>query len=467
MEIELDYKPHPKQKQIHRALKPWFSGKEIMVVAGRRFGKTVCSVNEIGARAIEIPYTRVWYVTNTKEQAYDIAWPMMTEGWSDKNGKIHPPFLPNECVEKKRMDKHWIKLYNGSWIQFKGIQDELFILGAGLGFVVLDEFPAIPWSAWYDTIRPMLADKNGDALFIGTVPDPWVHNITPEFLEKYEDMLLNPTKNRKAFNFSSFDNPHISHKKIESDVADLQKRGREGDAQRLYYGKYSRGAGKLWPMFDYESHTVEPIKIPNNWIRVMALDPHPQKPYVAVWAAIAPDNHYWFYREVEFKDLDGRPLTVQETAYEILEIENTAKEKVKRRLIDPTYAKIQQNILNQKTIKDLLRDYGLHFVEADRNFDLFYNKFGDMLVEEPTPTVHIFRPCINCIRQINNAVWDTYASGRARAERGPKDRPKKTDDDYRDCMKYIINANIHHVDMKQHQTWRENLRQKWARRQFM
>lgn len=465
--MKIDYTPTVKQKKIHKALTPWFSGKEIFVVAGRRFGKTLCSINEIVKRAIELPGIRIWYVTNTKEQAYDIAWPMMIEGWRDKNGKIHPPFLPKECREKVRMDKHWVKLRNKSWVQFKGLQDELFILGVGLGFVVLDEFPAIPWSAWYDTIRPMLADSNGDALFIGTVPDPWVHNITPEFLEMYEEYLINPTKNRRAFNFSSFDNPHINHKKVQQDIDDLKHKGREADAERLYYGKYTRGVGKIFPKFDYKTHTVEPIKIPANWTRIMALDPHPQKPYVAVWAAISPTNHFWFYREMEFKEADGRPLTIQETAYEILEMENNAKEKIRRRFIDPTYAKIQQNILNQKTVKDVLRDYGLHFVEADRSFDLFYNKFGDMLVEEPEPTVHIFRPCINCVRQIGNAVWDTYASGRARSERGPKDRPKKTDDDYRDCMKYIINANVQHVDMKQVNAFRDNLKQRWANRQYL
>jgi len=439
-----------------------------MVIAGRRFGKTVLAILEIIKRAIEIPGCRIWYVAPTKEQAYRIAWRTLLYPRVEKSGEKHPPYLPPDLIAKKREDLHYVELKNGSLIQFLGTQDEIYLLGAGLEFVVLDEFPTIPFSVWFDTIRPMLIDRNGDALFIGTVPDPKVHNITPEYLEMYEQFLYNPGPNERAFNFSSFENPHINRRKVESDIDLLKKKGRENDAQRLYYGKYTREYGMIFPKFNPDLHTVIPFSIPADWMKIMALDPHPQKPCYGLWAAIDKRGHYWFYREKEFMFPEAdRPMTVMEVAYDILKIENEAKEKVTGRFIDPTYAKVQQNIIGEKCIKDMLRDYGVHFREASRNFETFFHKMTDMLVDEPEPTVHIFRNCVGFIRQIQAYGWESWASTRAREDRGVKNKPKKLDDDYVDCSKYIINSNVHPVDRSQIVAYQSKMRDKWAAQEFL
>jgi hypothetical protein len=286
----------------------------------------------------------------------------------------------------------------------------------------------------------------------------------------YEEYLYNPTKVKVSFNFTSKDNPHISHDKIDDDIKDLERKGRIADAKRLYQGTYSKGAGKLWPHFDMNKHTCEPIDIPKSWPKLMAIDPHPQRPYVALWCALDYNQppHYWFYREHEFKSHDGRTLTIPETVNEILLLENAAEERILRRFIDPTYAKIQQRTMveHQSSVQDMLRECGLFCIEANRDFNFFYNQFGDMLADDP-PSVHIFRTLPNLVRQINNAAWDTYASSRQRAERGAKDKPKKKDDDYRDCMKYIVNANIKPPNWKKIGEFRDNLHTKWAEKRIL
>lgn len=432
--MRIDYKPHASQRVIHDALSDLCSGTVVMCIAGRRFGKTVLACMEIIRRAIEIPGARIWYVAPTKDQAYRIAWRVMLK------------YLPPHIVAKKREDRHIIELNNGSLIEFLGIQDQVFLLGVGLHFVVLDEFPTIPYTVWYDVIRPMLADYNGDALFIGSVPDPKVHAISMEFIEMYEDMMATAAlgERRFAFNFPSFDNPHINHEKVQQDIADMKRKGRDGDVKRIYYGSYTREYGLVFPGFNYDQHTCDPFAVPGNWMKVMAVDPHPQKPIHALWVAIDPNREMWVYRERCFADNERHPLTVQESGAQMRLLEGD--EKIRLRLIDPTFAKIEAKVMNTKSVVQQYSDIGLYFKEGNRNFMTFFNEITDRLRALPHTTIHIMRSCPGLIRQIQSYMWDSWASVRAREEKGAKDRPKAVNDDFVSCLKYIANANVPYTD---------------------
>lgn len=451
--MRIRYTPHRCQKVIHDALLPNLSGIIVMVIAGRRFGKTILACNEIIKRALERPGARIWYVAPTKDQAFRIAWRVMLQ------------YLPPESIHKKREDRHTIELTNGSLIEFLGIQDQVFLLGVGLHFVVLDEFPTIPYTAWYDVIQPMLLDYNGDALFIGSVPDPKVHAITMEFIEMYEDLVARGKMGgeTKAFSFSSMDNPHISHQKIEKDIAALKRKGRDVDIQRIYHGKYTREYGLVFPGFDYDLHTCTPFDIPATWIRTMAVDPHPQKPIHALWRAQDQNGEWWIYKERCFvQEGTKTPLTVQESAAQIRSLEE--EEQIRLRLIDPTFAKVDQKVVNTKSVVQQYADLGIYFQMGNRDFMTFFNEVTDRFRALPHPTIHILRTCPGLIRQIQGYMWDSWANVRAREEKGVKDKPKAVNDDYISCLKYIANATVPNVDPAQvkrqlnamlHQKWQQ------------
>jgi hypothetical protein len=429
--MKIDYSPHPSQALIHEALGHPLTGEVVMVIAGRRFGKTILACNEIIKRAIEVPGARIWYVAPTKDQAFRIAWKVMLK------------YLPHEIVMKKREDRHTIELTNGSLIEFLGVQDQVFLLGVGLHFVVLDEFPTIPYTVWYDVIRPMLADYNGDALFIGSVPDPKVHSISMEFIEMYEDLVSQShfTGDIKGFSFPSMDNPYINHEKIARDIADMKKKGREGDVNRIYYGSYTREYGLVFPGFKHDEHTCVPFDIPATWTRLMSVDPHPQKPIHGLWMAQDPNREWWFYREQSFEQDGGRhPLTVQESAARMRSLEGD--EKIRIRLIDPTFAKMEQKVMGMKSVVQQYAQLGLYFREGNRDFMTFFNEITDRLRALPHPTIHIFRTCPGLIRQIQGYMWDSWASAKARDDKGVKDRPKAKNDDFVSCMKYLANTNV-------------------------
>jgi hypothetical protein len=434
--LKINYSPHVSQRLIHDALADVCSGLVIMVIAGRRFGKTVLACNEIIKRALLIPNARIWYIAPTKDQAFRIAWKVMLK------------YLPPELVAKKREDRHTIELVNGSLIEFMGVQDQIFLLGVGLHFVVLDEFPTIPWSVWEDTIKPMLMDYNGDALMIGSVPDPKTHSITKEFLELYEDGLASAHIGGaflRSFNFPSSDNPYTSKVKRDRDIADLRRRGREGDVKRIYEGGYTREYGLVFPDFKIDVHTCDPFEIPPTWIRIMAIDPHPQKPIHGLWMAQDPNKEWWFYMERCFEMGDSRhPLTVQESAAQMRLLEGESK--VRLRLIDPTFAKMEQKVIGQKSVFQQYADLGLYFREGNRDFMTFFNEITDRFRALPHTTVHIFKTCPGLIRQLQSYMWDSWSSLKAREEKGAKDRPKATNDDFISCMKYIANTNVPNVD---------------------
>jgi len=127
-----------------------------VVIAGRRFGKTHLSVRCL-CEAARFPEKEVWYVAPTYKQAKMIVF---------------------KKLRKKLQDLRWVRkinetnmsfeLKNGSTISLKGADNYDSLRGVGLDYLVMDEFADIEPEAFYETLRPTLADKMGKALFIGT-----------------------------------------------------------------------------------------------------------------------------------------------------------------------------------------------------------------------------------------------------------------------------------------------------------
>jgi len=137
-----------------------------VVIAGRRFGKTHLAIRELCFHAKD-PDKEVWAVYPTYKQARMVVF---------------------KKLRKKLMDLKWVKkinetnlsfeLKNGSTISLKGADNYDSLRGVGLDFLVMDEFADIDQEAWYETLRPTLADKQGKALFIGTPKGMnWAHDL--------------------------------------------------------------------------------------------------------------------------------------------------------------------------------------------------------------------------------------------------------------------------------------------------
>lgn len=128
------------------------------MLAHRRSGKTVSTINDIIRRAIveNKPDGQYGYLGPYRGQVKKIAWNYLK--------KYAGPLLAGDPNESEL----WVKLINGAVIQLFGADNPDSLRGAYFDGVVLDEFADIRPTLWSSVVRPMLVDRKGWAIFIGT-----------------------------------------------------------------------------------------------------------------------------------------------------------------------------------------------------------------------------------------------------------------------------------------------------------
>lgn len=150
--IELDYSPRPQFSPFHDRTQRW-----ALVVAHRRCGKTVACINELIKRAATDGRTdgRYAYIAPYYGQAKQVAWDYL---------KRYAAPLAVKFSESELS----VELVNGSRIRLYGADNPDSLRGIYLDGVVLDEYADMRSSVWGEIIRPLLADRQGWAVFIGT-----------------------------------------------------------------------------------------------------------------------------------------------------------------------------------------------------------------------------------------------------------------------------------------------------------
>ena len=143
-----------------KLVRPFHKRKErfAVIVAHRRFGKTVAAINDLikDALTIQRKNVRVAYIAPYYRQAKAIAWDYLKEYTQNIEGvQINSSEL--------RID-----FPNGARIRLFGADNYDAMRGLYFDAVVLDEPADFPANAWPTVIRPSLADRKGRATFIGT-----------------------------------------------------------------------------------------------------------------------------------------------------------------------------------------------------------------------------------------------------------------------------------------------------------
>jgi hypothetical protein len=134
------------------------------MVCHRRAGKTVACINDLLRSALTTARTdwRGAYIAPYYAQAKDVAWAYLRQF-----AKVVPGVEFNET--ELRAD-----FPNGSRIRLYGADNaDVRLRGIYLDEVVLDEYADFAPNLWGEVIRPLLADRKGRAVFIGT---PKGHN---------------------------------------------------------------------------------------------------------------------------------------------------------------------------------------------------------------------------------------------------------------------------------------------------
>ena len=156
-EVELDYQPRDVFLDFHERQQRW-----AVIVAHRRCGKTVSCINELIYKALIEGKEdgRYAYVAPYYSQAKNIAWDYLLR-------------FSKPVMAKANQSELWVELINGARIRLFGADNADSLRGLYLDGIVLDEYADMRPRIWGEIIRPLLADRLGWAVFIGT---PKGHN---------------------------------------------------------------------------------------------------------------------------------------------------------------------------------------------------------------------------------------------------------------------------------------------------
>lgn len=202
VKIQSKFFPHKAQKKICLSQKRFR-----IVIAGRRFGKSVLAVNECIEYALANANCKVWYCSPFYKQTKEIAL------------NLFKFYLPKEFIEKFNESELRFSLINGSEIALKGTDNPDALVGVGLKFCVLDEFALMKPEIWKQVVRPMLIDSKGKCLFIST---PRGFNWAYDF---YKTSQNDPEFD--TFQFSTVDNTSVA------DIAEEVEKARKEATSEL------------------------------------------------------------------------------------------------------------------------------------------------------------------------------------------------------------------------------------------
>ena len=152
--LQLDYEPRSAFVPFHQRNTRWAA-----LVCHRRAGKTVACIHDLVLRASYTAKKRAKYayVAPFRQQAMEIAWMYLKDA---TNGirKGEP-----------RISDLKITLHNDATIQLYGADNPDSLRGLYFDGVILDEYGDMRPSLWGEIILPTLMDRQGWAVFIGTM----------------------------------------------------------------------------------------------------------------------------------------------------------------------------------------------------------------------------------------------------------------------------------------------------------
>jgi len=159
VKVATGHVPRLQQRALHAA-----EARFKVLVAHRRFGKTVFCVNELISRAARcrLQDPRFAYVAPFQVQVKDVAWPYL---------KRYTAAVPGISVSETELAVDLPPRKGGAGrarIRLYGADNADRLRGLYFDGVVLDEFAQMHPRVWAEVIRPALADRMGWAIFIGT-----------------------------------------------------------------------------------------------------------------------------------------------------------------------------------------------------------------------------------------------------------------------------------------------------------
>lgn len=199
------YKPNKWQAEVDKV-----DARFLVLDVGRRGGKTQYVVHSPVhgiVRDFLLPNQYVWIVAPN----YDLT----QRVWSEVEKLAQGPLRPFVKRFQNTKGSYKIETVLGTVIEAKSAEDPEMLIGVGLTKLIVDEAARVKEKAWFQALRPTLADKKGSAIFIST---PRGHNWFFDLFTKGQD----PEDTMyKSFKYTTYDNDYLAKDEIDEMVKDM------------------------------------------------------------------------------------------------------------------------------------------------------------------------------------------------------------------------------------------------------
>lgn len=386
------------QTQIYEARERF-----LVLVAGRRFGKTILAICWLLTEILSRPRgSKGYYVLPFRNQAKDIAWDALK-------------FATREFRTDKDETELSITLPGDRKLVLKGADDPESLEGVKLAAAVLDEFARMKLAAYQKSLRPALSDSDGRVLFIGK---PRGRNHLKQFFDRGHGATKIP--NWRAWQFTTRDGGYVS----EEDLAEAKRDLPPKIFRQEYMASFETLAGRIYDEFvnGYapNGHVIPAAQVPpsNAFARgAIGID----------WGFTHPGV------AVAIGESAGRKVVTAEEFHAEFKIEQW----------EASLAKMRDRCTGFSWFADPSRpDLITHF--SDRlgiTIQPAYNDVDAGILEVMTlvhpredlgnqPRLVVSDACPNVITGLDNYVWDTDREG------NPREKPLKVKDDAADATRY-------------------------------
>jgi hypothetical protein len=240
-----------------------------VVVAGRRFGKSMLGVHRAAKSAVRKSKANVWYIAPTFDDAYDFAWEPLQQ------------IIPREYLASRPHETRLeMRLVNGSVIRLRSADRPDRLRGRGLDDVVLDEFRWIEPRTWPEILRPALADREGRALFISTPKGyDWVYEMWRKGQEGAPGWA--------SWRFTTREGTWVS----EDEMAAVASETDERTFRQEYEASFETSEGRVYYPFDRNVHVDDAVQDTGAELYIgQDFNVHPMASAVAV--KVANEFHF-------------------------------------------------------------------------------------------------------------------------------------------------------------------------------
>lgn len=391
--MQITYKLHDSQYQAFSD-----DARFIVIAAGRRFGKTVLAIMKAIKVALDIPKANIWFVCPTYRQAEMIAWKMLFE------------MIPPQLIKSKNEVKLLVEFINGSEICLKGADNEDSLRGVSLDYCIMDEVSDMKRNVWQEIIRPMLTDRIGKALFIGT----------PKGKNHFWELFILGTRKEGGFSsyqFKTEDNPYISRSEIKEAKDQLSERV----FNQEYLASFEDYTGLIWPEFEQKIHVIEPFDLPRHWERIGSLDPAVTGTTGSLQASVDEDGSLYIFSE--YYEQNKRAS----------EVSDVLRGKVDLWFGDPAgkHKSISRNGVLFSLFDEYL-DNGISLIPAQNEVNAGINRVAEFF---KAGKIKIFSNCKNLIHELERYHW---SEERETNQGVLEPKPYKSLDHLCDCLRYLV-----------------------------